>query len=114
MIDSNDRGDLTVSRNGRHAPCSAASADGILHRFRGCFARRRLLSGCGRRAERDAALSFEDLSDTTGLARGAPLLTAFEPYRLRGGAMRVRGSATECSPTAHRSTSLASGSASSS
>lgn len=52
-----------------------------------------LLSGCGRRAERDAALSFEDLSDTTGLARGAPLLTAFEPYRLRGGAMRVRGRA---------------------
>jgi hypothetical protein len=52
-----------------------------------------LLSGCGRKAEQGAALSFEELSDTTGLANGTPLLTAFEPYRLQGGAMRVRGRA---------------------
>lgn len=52
-----------------------------------------LLSGCGRRAEQGAPLSFEELSDTTGLTRGAPLLTAFEPHRLQGGAMRVRGRA---------------------
>jgi hypothetical protein len=52
-----------------------------------------LLSGCGSKAERGTPLSFESLSDTSGLARGAPLLTAFEPYRLAGGAMRVRGRA---------------------
>jgi hypothetical protein len=52
-----------------------------------------LLVGCGRKAEQSAPLSFEELSDTTGLSHGAPLLTAFEPYRLRGGAMRVRGRA---------------------
>lgn len=51
------------------------------------------LPGCSRRVEQGAPLSFEELSDTTGLSRGAPLLTAFEPYRLRGGAMRVRGRA---------------------
>jgi hypothetical protein len=52
-----------------------------------------LLAGCGRKAAQTTPLSFEDLSDTTGLARGAPLLTEFEPYRLQGGAMRVRGRA---------------------
>ena len=52
-----------------------------------------LLAGCGRRAERSAPLSFEDLADTAGLSNGTPILTAFEPYRLRGGAMRVRGRA---------------------
>jgi hypothetical protein len=52
-----------------------------------------LLSGCGRKAEQSAPLSFEEISDTTGLSRGAPVLTAFEPYRLPGGAMRVRGTA---------------------
>lgn len=52
-----------------------------------------LLSGCGRKAGQGAPLSFEELSDTTGLANGTPLLTAFEPYRLQGGAMRVRGRA---------------------
>ncbi len=52
-----------------------------------------LLPGCGREAAEETSLSFEDLSDTTGLSRGAPILTEFEPYRLRGGAMRVRGRA---------------------
>lgn len=52
-----------------------------------------LLSGCGRKGGQSAPLSFEELGDTTGLARGAPLLTEFEPYRLQGGAMRVRGRA---------------------
>jgi hypothetical protein len=52
-----------------------------------------LAAGCGRRSERSAPLSFEELSDTSGLSRGAPILVAFEPYRLMGGAMRVRGRA---------------------
>jgi len=50
-------------------------------------------AGCGRRQSRPPGLSFEDLSDTTGLSRGAPVLTAFEPYRLDGGALRIRGTA---------------------
>jgi hypothetical protein len=51
------------------------------------------LAGCGRSAkpERSDALSFETLSDTIGLAQGAPLLTTFEPYRLPNGLVRVRG-----------------------
>jgi len=51
------------------------------------------LLGCGRRSARGTALSFEDLSDTTGLARGAPILTSFEPHRITGQALRVRGTA---------------------
>ena len=50
--------------------------------------------GCSRRPARDSTLSFEDLSDTTGLARGAPILTSFEPYRITGLALRVRGTAS--------------------
>jgi len=50
--------------------------------------------GCSRRQARDIPLSFEDLSDTTGLARGAPILTSFEPYRITGQALRVRGTAS--------------------
>jgi hypothetical protein len=49
--------------------------------------------GCGRRQARDTALSFEDLSDTAGLSQGAPILTTFEPYRITGQALRVRGTA---------------------
>jgi hypothetical protein len=49
--------------------------------------------GCSRRQARDSALSFEELSDTTGLARGAPIITSFEPYRITGQALRVRGTA---------------------
>ena len=52
------------------------------------------LAGCSRRQARDDALSFEDLSDTTGLSRGGPILTSFEPYRITGQALRVRGTAS--------------------
>jgi|WetSurMetagenome_2_1015567.scaffolds.fasta_scaffold762592_1 hypothetical protein len=51
------------------------------------------LAGCSRRQAGDSALSFEDLSDTTGLSRGGPILTSFEPYRMTGQALRVRGTA---------------------
>jgi len=50
-------------------------------------------SGCGRQQSRDSRLTFEDLSDTAGLTRGAPLLTTLEPYRLGGGSLRIRGTA---------------------
>jgi hypothetical protein len=50
--------------------------------------------GCSRRQARDTALSFEELSDTTGLTRGAPILTSFEPHRITGQALRVRGTAS--------------------
>ena len=50
--------------------------------------------GCSRRQARDTALSFEELTDTTGLTRGAPILTSFEPYRITGRALRVRGTAS--------------------
>ena len=49
--------------------------------------------GCGGRRPRESRLSFEDLGDTTGLSRGAPLLTSFEPTRITGGALLVRGTA---------------------
>jgi len=52
------------------------------------------LVGCSHRQARDIALRFEDLSDTTGLARGAPIITSFEPYRITGRALRVRGTAS--------------------
>jgi len=51
-------------------------------------------AGCGRGQSRDSALSFEDLSDTAGLSHGAPILTSFEPYRITGQALRVRGTAS--------------------
>ncbi len=51
-----------------------------------------VLAGCGRGgSQRATELSFEQLADTTGITRGAPVLTAFEPYRMTNGAMRVRG-----------------------
>lgn len=50
--------------------------------------------GCGRRQTPDTALSFEELSDTTGLSQGAPILTSFEPYRITGQALRLRGAAS--------------------
>jgi len=51
------------------------------------------LAGCGRSAkpQRSGDLSFETVTDTAGLATGAPLLTTFEPYRLPNGLVRVRG-----------------------
>ncbi len=51
-------------------------------------------AGCNRRPARDTALDFEELSDTTGLSRGEPILTSFEPYRITGQALRVRGTAS--------------------
>jgi len=52
-----------------------------------------LLAGCGRQGSDASRLSFVEISDTTGLSRGSVILTAFEPYRLAGGAMRIRGKA---------------------
>jgi hypothetical protein len=50
------------------------------------------LTGCGSGDKsRTSSLEFEQLADTAGLTRGEPLLTAFEPYRMSNGAMRVRG-----------------------
>lgn len=49
---------------------------------------------CERRQGRARELSFEQLTDTTGLTRGAPLLTSLEPYRITGAAIRVRGTVT--------------------
>jgi hypothetical protein len=49
--------------------------------------------GCGGRQGRQAQLSFQDLSDTTGLSRGAPILSSFEPVRITGNALLVRGTA---------------------
>ncbi|MGH7742566.1 MAG: hypothetical protein ACRENS_11165 [Candidatus Eiseniibacteriota bacterium] len=51
------------------------------------------VAACGRSGERHntTSLTFETLSDTTGLGLGAPLLTAFEPYRLPTGQVRARG-----------------------
>ena len=51
-------------------------------------------AGCSRRQARNTALTFEELSDTTGLTQGAPILTSFEPYRITGQALRVRGTAS--------------------
>lgn len=50
------------------------------------------VAGCGRRHETQApALTFEELTDTTGLAQGEPILTGVEPQRMPNGALRVRG-----------------------
>ena len=52
------------------------------------------LAGCGRsESDRSSSLEFERLSDTAGITRGAPILGAFEPYRMSSGAVRVRGTA---------------------
>lgn len=48
-------------------------------------------AGCGGGRPKDSALTIEELSDTTGLTRGAPLLRGFEPYRMKNGVLRVRG-----------------------
>jgi hypothetical protein len=50
------------------------------------------LVGCGRRSQQASSLTFATLPDST-VARGAPILTTFEPYRMENGAVRVRGTA---------------------
>ena len=56
-----------------------------------------VLAGCGRSnapsagASRTDTLSFEVLDDTTGLSRGAALLSDFEVARDPAGAVRARG-----------------------
>ena len=55
------------------------------------------LAGCGGKTREEPPLRFEKLGgsggldDTTGLNRGRPLLASLEPYRMSGGAMRVKG-----------------------
>ncbi len=50
-----------------------------------------LAAGCGHRARQEQPLRFEELGDTSGLTRGATLVRRFEPYRVGGGVLRVRG-----------------------
>jgi hypothetical protein len=50
------------------------------------------IAGCGRQRERqESTLTFEERTDTTGLSRGAPILTRVEPYRMPNGVLRIRG-----------------------
>jgi hypothetical protein len=49
------------------------------------------LAGCGRGERPAQELSFERLPDTTGLARGEPILVSFEASRMASGAVRVSG-----------------------
>jgi len=50
------------------------------------------LAGCGGGHEKQAQeLSFEQLPDTTGLTRGAPILESLEASRMTSGAVRVSG-----------------------
>jgi hypothetical protein len=50
------------------------------------------LAGCEPKPRGDSDLSFERMPDSTAeLARGEPVLRAFEPYRMDNGALRVRG-----------------------
>ncbi len=49
-----------------------------------------LLAGCSREKPAEK-LSFENLSDTTSLSEGAPLLESFQAYRMQNGAARVHG-----------------------
>ena len=49
------------------------------------------LAGCGGHDKPAQELSFEQLPDTTGLARGAPILESLEASRMTSGAVRVTG-----------------------
>jgi hypothetical protein len=50
------------------------------------------LAGCGGHGEKPAQdLSFEQLPDTTGLTRGAPIVESLEASRMSSGAVRVTG-----------------------
>lgn len=51
-----------------------------------------MLAGCGEHHDQaNTALRLERLPDTSGMTRGAPLLTHLEPYRMSNGLLRVRG-----------------------
>jgi predicted N-acetyltransferase YhbS len=50
-----------------------------------------VLAGCGGKSRQASELTFEELRDTTGLSRGAPLLRTVEAYRMPNGVLRVRG-----------------------
>lgn len=53
-----------------------------------------LLAGCGKGGGAGSAqddLTFQRLADTTGLGAGAPIVEAFEAWRMDSGALRVKG-----------------------
>ena len=55
-----------------------------------------VLAGCGRGdggPSQHDNLTFEQLSDTSGLSAGEPIVQSLEAYRMTGGAMRVKGRA---------------------
>ena len=50
------------------------------------------LAGCGRAKPADeTTLTFERLEDTTAISRGRPVLASLEPFRMKNGVLRVRG-----------------------
>jgi len=52
------------------------------------------IAGCGRREsepKETRPLTFEELSDTTGLSQGPEVVRTFEPYRMDNMALRARG-----------------------
>ena len=53
-----------------------------------------IIAGCGRResaSKEPKPLTFEELTDTTGLTEGPEVVKTFEPYRMDNHAMRARG-----------------------
>lgn len=51
------------------------------------------LSGCGGSADKTGPLTFEQLSDSTSLSQGDPIVEGFEVLRLDNGSLRVEGGA---------------------
>lgn len=49
------------------------------------------LAACEQKPRGNSELTFERGTDTTALSRGEPIVREFEPYRMDGGAMAVRG-----------------------
>lgn len=52
------------------------------------------IAGCGRRESEPnetRPLTFEELTDTTGLSQGPEVVRTFEPYRMDNMALRARG-----------------------
>ena len=51
-----------------------------------------VLSGCGRKPEREStSMVLEELRDTSQLSKGEPLLTRVETTRMPNGALRIHG-----------------------